>query len=78
MTNNDYIAEYVKEKHSGLLGFDFGMWRIARAIKELAKGIQEFVKQSDEILDEAEEEEDESLEGGEPLQNAQQLEGETW
>ena len=23
MTENDYIAEYIKEKHASLLGFDF-------------------------------------------------------
>lgn len=30
MTDNDYIAEYVKEKHNGLLGFDFAVWKMAR------------------------------------------------
>ena len=29
MTDNDYIAEYVKEKHNGLLGFDFAVWKMA-------------------------------------------------
>lgn len=34
MTENDYIAEYVKERHPGILGFDYAMWRAVRmAIK---------------------------------------------
>lgn len=34
MTENDYIAEYVKEKHEGLLGFDFAMWKLRRAVSD--------------------------------------------
>ena len=35
MTDNDYIAEYVKKKHPGILGFDYAMWRMARSISEM-------------------------------------------
>lgn len=32
MTENDYIAEYVKEKHPGILNIDYAVWRLARAL----------------------------------------------
>lgn len=34
MTENDYIAEYIKEKFPQLLGVDFGFWKISRKIGE--------------------------------------------
>lgn len=34
MTENDYIAEYVKERHRELLGFEYVMWRANRVAKE--------------------------------------------
>ena len=34
MTENDYIAEYVKERHPGILSFDYAVWRLFRAISE--------------------------------------------
>lgn len=37
MTENDYIAEYVKERHKDLLGFEYVMWRANRLAKELAQ-----------------------------------------
>lgn len=39
MTENDYIAEYVKERHPGILGFDFAMWRLGRKIVEIGEDI---------------------------------------
>ena len=30
MSENDYIAEYVKEKYPSLLGFDFALWKFGR------------------------------------------------
>lgn len=30
MNENDYIAEYVKERHPGILGFDFCIWKAAK------------------------------------------------
>ena len=41
MTDNDYIAEYVKERHSGLLGFDFAIWKMAKKIQETAQATGE-------------------------------------
>lgn len=39
MTENDYIAEYVKERHGELLGFEYLMWRASRVAKEYAQKI---------------------------------------
>ena len=47
MTDNDYIAEYVKERHSGILGFDFAVWKMARKIIETAKAFGEVFKNID-------------------------------
>jgi len=30
MTENDYIAEYIKEKYPTLLGLDFAMWKVRK------------------------------------------------
>ena len=32
MTNNDYIAEYIKEKYPDLLGFDYALWKTIKVI----------------------------------------------
>lgn len=34
---NDYIAEYVKEKHPNLLGLDFAMWKIPKVLSNSIK-----------------------------------------
>ncbi len=39
MTENDYIAEYVKEKHSGILGFDFAIWKAAKQLIEIGRNL---------------------------------------
>ena len=39
MTENDYIAEYVREKHPSILGFDFCMWL---TLKKLSNSINAF------------------------------------
>ena len=43
MTDNDYIAEYVKEERPELLGFEFKVWKATRVlencIKEVAQSI---------------------------------------
>ena len=43
MTENDYIAEYIKEKFPQLLGVDFGFWKTSRimskTIRELADNL---------------------------------------
>ena len=41
MTENDYIAEYIKERHPGDLGFDFALWKVARKIREFGKELVE-------------------------------------
>ena len=37
MSENDYIAEYIKEKYPMLLGMEFGLWKFAKQITEAAK-----------------------------------------
>lgn len=37
MSENDYIAEYIKEKYPMLLGIEFGLWKFAKQITEAAK-----------------------------------------
>lgn len=44
MTENDYIAEYIKERHPGFLGFDFFIWKLARKIVETGKAIAEVME----------------------------------
>lgn len=63
MTENDYIAEYIKEKYSNLLGFDFAVWK---ACKILSKGVSEFVEavHNMSLLD-TEEKEEEKEDGSE-------------
>lgn len=43
MSENDYIAEYIKEKHPALLGFDYMMWKLGRGyaefVEELVEGV---------------------------------------
>ena len=47
MSDNDYIAEYIKEKYPTLLGFDFAMWKLGRrfseALIDMSKGIENTV-----------------------------------
>ena len=37
MSENDYIAEYIKEKYPRLLGVEFAFWKIGRAIQTMAQ-----------------------------------------
>lgn len=37
MTENDYIAAYIKEKFPQLLGFDYALWRSSRVAREYAQ-----------------------------------------
>ena len=41
MTENDYIAEYIKEHHSDLLGFEFSLWKVGRMSAEAVNKIKE-------------------------------------
>jgi glutathione S-transferase len=71
MTENDYIAEYIKEKYPRLLGVDFAFWKMIRligsAVKDIAKifseatpeEIEEFYKEHEEEIGELPEDEEE-------------------
>lgn len=63
MTNNDYIAQYIKEKYQSLLGFDFGIWKMCHVVGDTVREIADILKTipSDElkkIMEDAEEESD--------------------
>ena len=47
MTENDYIAEYIKERHSDLLGFEYAWWKVNRAASELAQRLASGFKKID-------------------------------
>lgn len=65
MSENDYIAEYIKEKYPRLLGVEFAFWKVGRAIQTMAQDIVEVFKnmtpeEREEAIKEAA---DESLKG---------------
>ena len=37
MTENDYIAEYVKERRPDVLGADFALWKFGKILRELCE-----------------------------------------
>lgn len=39
MSENDYIAEYVKARHPHILGFEFAIWKVQ---KQIFNAIQPF------------------------------------
>lgn len=41
MTENDYIAEYIKEKYPTLLGADFAKWKIGKIVLVAGRRIAE-------------------------------------
>ena len=41
MTDNDYIAEYVKEKYPFILGVDFIFWKCRHMVAEIGRAIGE-------------------------------------
>ena len=41
MTEHDYIADYVKERHPGILSIDYAAWRLARAVSEFGIHMRE-------------------------------------
>ena len=51
MTDNDYIAEYIREKYPSLLGFDFGLWKcvhiVGNALKDFANVLSEHSEEVD-------------------------------
>lgn len=44
MTENDYIAEYVKERYPSILGADFALWKFGRMLRELGKTLAEAIR----------------------------------
>lgn len=34
MSENDYVAEYVKEKYPKLLGMDYTVWKMGRLLRD--------------------------------------------
>ena len=65
MSENDYIAEYIKEKYPRLLGVEFELWKVGRVFQTMAQNIIDAFKnmtpeEREEALREAA---DESLEG---------------
>lgn len=47
MTENDYTAEYIKEKHASLLGADFAMWKTIHVVRNTIRAIADIVKTVD-------------------------------
>lgn len=47
MTENDYIAEYVKERHPGILGFDYAMWKAGRMMIKIGQDLGEVLRSID-------------------------------
>lgn len=39
MTENDYIAEYIKEEYPNLLGVDFALWKMGRIAVDIGRKI---------------------------------------
>jgi len=59
MSENDYIAEYVKERHPGILTFDYAAWKLARSISEFGVAMKDIIsKLSAEDLKKLEQEVD--------------------
>ena len=49
MSENDYIAEYVKEKMPEITHtFDFAMWKMMRSFKNFAEKISEIFKKGED------------------------------
>ena len=63
MTENDYIAEYVRERHPGILSIDYAAWRLARAVSEFGIHMREAISRiSPEDMQRMVEQEDEESE----------------
>ena len=67
MTENDYIAEYIKENHPSLLGISFTFWKIGRVIRNALREAVKILARIDtdelkEIMEDAENKDDEDTE----------------
>ena len=62
MKDNDYIAQYIKEKYPSLLGFDFCIWKMCRVTGDTIRQIGDILKTipSDELKKIMEDDEDKS------------------
>lgn len=49
MTDNDYIAEYIKEKHPYILGLDFIIWKCGRVIRDTFSGLSSIFSGAEEL-----------------------------
>lgn len=47
MTDNDYIAEYVKERYPHILGVDYGLWKAVRIVRKTIEGLAELFDTDD-------------------------------
>lgn len=45
MNENDYIAEYVREKHPSVLGLDYTIWKFKRSMIQAATEMTKIFKQ---------------------------------
>ena len=45
MNENDYIAEYVREKYPAILGLDFAFWKFKRLMAQAARDITDAFRQ---------------------------------
>ena len=46
MSENDYIAEYVKERRPDILGLDYAFWKMSKIVLNFAENIAETFKQA--------------------------------
>lgn len=54
MSENDYIAEYVREHYPAILGMDYCFWKLGKKLINIANNFCEmFKKQSPEELEKA-------------------------
>lgn len=70
MSENDYIAEYIKEKYPRLLGVEFAFWKFRREVQTMAQYIIEVFKnmtpeEKEKILSQEAADEEEEEEAGE-------------
>lgn len=65
MTDNDYIAEYVKEYYPNILGVHYYFWRFGKSLKNVFEDFAKMFKRKQEEQDERVEcSESESIQGG--------------
>lgn len=48
MTDNDYIAEYVKEYYPNILGVHYSFWRFGKALKNVFEDFAKMLKGKEE------------------------------